>query len=89
MSTPTNIDVLQLFIQAAYEVADRRLTGLTRDTRIASLGMDSIAVMELVSFFEEKLSLRIPDEELARMRTVGDLRDTIAKLVPQGTTVTA
>jgi acyl carrier protein len=89
MSTPTTIDVLELFIQAAYEVDHRKLTGLTKDTVIYTLGMDSVAVMELVSFFEEKLSLRIPDEELSRMRTVGDLRDTIAKLVPAGTTVTA
>jgi acyl carrier protein len=49
--------------------------------------MDSVAVMELVSFFEEKLSVRIPDEELNRIRTVGDLRDALAKLVPAGTTV--
>jgi acyl carrier protein len=47
--------------------------------------MDSVAVMELVSYFEEKLGVRIPDEELARIRTVGDLRDTIARLLPPGT----
>jgi hypothetical protein len=31
--------------------------------------------------------LRIPDEELGRIRTVGDLRDTIARLVPPGTQI--
>jgi acyl carrier protein len=89
MSTPTTINVLELFVQAAYEVDQRKLTGLTKDTVIATLGMDSVAVMELVSFFEEKLSVRIPDEELNHIRTVGDLRDAIAKLVPAGTSVTA
>jgi acyl carrier protein len=44
--------------------------------------MDSVAVMELVSYFEEKLGVRIPDEELSRIRTVKDLRDAIARLMP-------
>ena len=30
-----------------------------------------------------------PDEELSRIRTVGDLRDTIAKLLPPGTQIAA
>ena len=88
-TTPTTINVLELFVQAAYEVDHRKITGLTKDTVISTLGMDSVAVMELVAFFEERLAVRIPDEELNRIRTVGDLRDAIAKLVPAGTTVTA
>jgi acyl carrier protein len=89
MTTPTTINVLELFVQAAYEVDHRKIAGLTKDTVISTLGMDSVAVMELVSFFEERLSVRIPDEELNHIRTVGDLRDAIAKLVPAGTVVTA
>ena len=81
------VDVVEMFKQAALEVDNRRLPDLKADTVISSLGMDSVAVMELVSFFEEKLSVRIPDEELNRIRTVGDLRDALAKLVPAGTTV--
>lgn len=76
------IDVVEMFKQAAFEVDNRRLPELRAETVIASLGMDSVAVMELVSYFEEKLSVRIPDEELSRIRTVKDLRDAIAKLLP-------
>ncbi|GAC1343823.1 MAG: hypothetical protein NVS2B9_19510 [Myxococcales bacterium] len=82
-----NVDVIALFTQAALEVDNRKLVNLTKDTVISTLGMDSVAVMELVSFFEEKLAVRIPDEELNHIRTVGDLRDALAKLVPPGTTV--
>lgn len=89
MSLPSTVNVLELFVQAAFEVDHRKISGLTKDTVISTLGMDSVAVMELVSFFEERLSVRIPDEELNRIRTVGDLRDAIAKLVPAGTEVTA
>ncbi len=83
------IDILEMFRQAALEVDNRKLPQLTRDTVIATLGMDSVAVMELVSYFEEKLGVRIPDEELAQIRTVGDLRDTFARLLPPGTQVAA
>ncbi|MCA1829567.1 MAG: acyl carrier protein [Myxococcales bacterium] len=76
------IDVVEMFKQAAFEVDNRRLPELKAETVIATLGMDSVAVMELVSYFEEKLGVRIPDEELSRIRTVKDLRDAIAKLLP-------
>jgi acyl carrier protein len=82
-----NVDVIALFTQAALEVDNRKLVNLTKETVISTLGMDSVAVMELVSFFEEKLAVRIPDEELNHVRTVGDLRDALAKLVPAGITV--
>src|SRR5712664_2529242 len=55
------IDVIEMFKQAAFEVDNRRLPELKADTVIATLGMDSVAVMELVSYFEEKLRVRIPD----------------------------
>ena len=76
------IDITEMFKQAALEVDNRKLPDLKADTLISSLGMDSVAVMETVSYFEEKLSIRIPDEDLSRIRTVRDLRDTIAKLKP-------
>jgi acyl carrier protein len=71
-----------MFKQAAFQVDNRRLPDLRSETVIASLGMDSVAVMELVSYFEEKLAVRIPDEELSRIKTVRDLRDAVAKLAP-------
>jgi acyl carrier protein len=77
-----SIDVIEMFKQAAFEVDNRRLPELKADTVIATLGMDSVAVMELVSYFEEKLRVRIPDEDLSKIRTVRDLRDTIARLAP-------
>jgi len=76
------IDIIEMFKQAAFEVDNRRLPDLTADTAIATLGMDSVAIMELVSYFEEKLGVRIPDEELSKIRTVRDLRDIVARLLP-------
>jgi len=77
-----SIDVVEMFKQAAFEVDNRRLPDLKPQTVITTLGMDSVAIMELVAWFEEKLGVRIPDERLSKIRTVKDLRDTIAQLLP-------
>ena len=78
------VNIIDMFAQAAYDVDHRKLSGLTADTVISSLGMDSVAVMELIAYFEEKLDVRIPDEDLGRVRTLGDLREAIARLLPDG-----
>jgi acyl carrier protein len=83
------IDILELFKQAALEVDNRKLPELKYETVIATLGMDSVAVMELVSYFEERLHVRIPDEELGRIKTVADLRDAIKKVLPPGSQIAA
>ncbi len=83
-----NVNIIQLFAQAALEVNGKKLDGLTKDTVISKLGLDSVAVMELVSFFEEKLNIRMPDEDLAKVQTLGDLGEVVKRLVPAGTDVT-
>jgi acyl carrier protein len=76
------VDVIKLFKDAALEVSNRKLDGLDKSTVISQLGMDSVAVMELVSYFEEKLNVRMPDEDLARINTIGDLGTLIQRLLP-------
>lgn len=82
------VNITQLFAQAALEVNGKKLEGLSKDTVISKLGLDSVAVMELVSYFEEKLEIRLPDEDLAKVQTLGDLGAVVARLVPGGTDVT-
>lgn len=82
------VSISQLFAQAALEVNGKKLEGLNKDTVISKLGLDSVAIMELVSFFEEKLNIRMPDEDLAKVQTIGDLGDVVKRLVPAGTEVT-
>ena len=83
------VDILKLFQQAAMEVNSKKLDNLSRSTVISQLGMDSVAVMELVSYFEEKLEIRLPDDELAKISTIGDLCDVIGRTLPPGKKVAA
>lgn len=82
-----NVNITQLFTQAAQEVNGKKLEGLTRDTVIAKLGLDSVAIMELISYFEEKLSIRLPDEDLANVKTLGDLAAVVKTRLPAGSDV--
>ncbi|TMA18883.1 MAG: acyl carrier protein [Deltaproteobacteria bacterium] len=81
--------VVKLFKEAALEVDNRKLDEVSAASIISQLGMDSVAQMELVSWFEERLRVRIPDEELQKIRTISDLRDVLARLLPPGTQIAA
>ena len=81
------VSITQLFAQAAQEVNGKKLANLTKETVISKLGLNSVAVMELVSFFEEKLNIRMPDDDLAKVQTLGDLGALVQRLSPPGTEV--
>ncbi len=84
----TTIDFPKLFSQAAFEAYGKAISPVDASTVIAGIGLDSVAIMELVSIVEERVQIRLPDDELASVRTVGDLGALIQRLVPEGTRVT-
>lgn len=68
---------LDTVIHAALEdIAERRMVApLPAETRFAEdLGLDSLGITEFVFFFEDFLGLRISNEELASMQTLGGLK---------------
>ena len=46
-------------------------------TEIQSLGLDSIATMEMVGCLEESTDITFPDEELAKVSKLSDLANLI------------
>jgi acyl carrier protein len=66
-------ELLALLSRAALDVAGRRLEGLDMDTRLAAFGIDSVGVLEMVTYIEDALGLRFPDDEIARLVTVRDV----------------
>ena len=72
--------VVTLIQEALFEVAPGRkadFAGLTLGATIEELNLDSIATMEMVGFLEDKTDNTFPDEELARVKSVGDLASLI------------
>ena len=72
--------------QAVYDILVEQI-GIHReqislDARIMEdLGADSLTVMEIVMAVEDRFSLSIPDEELEKVSTVGDLLELLAMLL--------
>jgi acyl carrier protein len=50
------------------------------DKPIASLGIDSVAMLEVIGYLEEALEMHLPEDRLQRVQTLGDLADVIAAI---------
>ena len=63
-----------------------RLADAKDDARlIDDLGLDSLTLLELVLSIEECLELRIENEDLASIRTLGELKDFLSTRIKSNT----
>ncbi len=67
----------ELLRQAASAAGQPDIPDFDMRDPIAKLGLDSIVMFEVVGYFEQQLQLRLPDDRLARVRTVQDLADLV------------
>lgn len=65
--------LIDTFRVTASEIAERDFSHVDDQVSIQTLGLDSLAMLELIGTFERTLSIRIPDEELGDIHTVGQL----------------
>ena len=70
-------------------IEQMKQSAVRRSAKERADAQQQVAQMELVSWFEERLSVRIPDEELSKIRSISDLRDVLARLLPPGTQIAA
>ena len=68
-----SMDLIKAAITTVEPAKAAKLGGVKLDTEIRSLGMDSVATMEMVSYLEEQLHATFPDEALTEINTFGDL----------------
>ena len=47
---------------------------------VEDLGADSLDVVELIMAFEDEFGVSLPDEEISKMKTVGDIVKYIKEL---------
>jgi acyl carrier protein len=75
---PGREDVFAVVRDAVATVLERDPSSLTWDSDFAELHADSLALVEVAEIVEERLApyaqggFRIPDDELERLRTVGE-----------------
>ncbi|MBZ5714372.1 MULTISPECIES: acyl carrier protein [Nannocystis] len=69
----TTSDIEKQVIEIVREQLDVKPEDCTLDKIFTDdLGADSLAIVELVLAFEEHFEIKIPDEEVENIKTVGD-----------------
>jgi len=71
-------EIKKIVFKAVAEAAGSEIDELTADTElITKLNMDSLAIFELAIELEEAFELRIPDEDIDDIKTIGDVIEYI------------
>jgi acyl carrier protein len=78
-------DVVELIRAHLAEELELDPASIGEETRFKEdLEADSLDLVTLVNELEDRYGIRIPDEEAARIRTVGNAADFIFARAPQG-----
>ena len=75
--------LIKLFRDLASEIAEKDLSFVQEESVIADLGIDSLALLELVGTLERELRIRVPDEQLVGLQTVRQLLELVERRLPQ------
>jgi 8-amino-7-oxononanoate synthase len=76
----TDQELIHVLKSAVYNISLKELGSIDTETKISELGLDSVAVMEVIGLLEEDFSIRIRDEEVAALGSVGDLLNLVRRL---------
>ena len=80
MTTTSPTDVVAGLAAVLEEVAGTPADRVVREARFdADLDIDSLTMVEVVVACEERFGVKIPDEALEQMTTVGEAVDFISK----------
>jgi acyl carrier protein len=84
-ATPDRASLLALFRDNATEIVEKDMGHVTEASVIGELGIDSLAVLEIIGSMERALRIRIPDESLTGVETVADLLAVVESRIAQRT----
>ncbi len=77
--TFTKEQLISTFHRVATQVAERKFPALKGETVIADLGIDSLAMLEIVGAMEREFKVQIPDDQLVGLQTIDDLVNLLQK----------
>ena len=76
----TDAETLSLIKEALeYASPEHADVRLTMESTLGQVGISSITALEIAGYIEEKLAIRLPDDELAPLNTIGGLVQLIRR----------
>lgn len=76
----TDIEILNLIKEALVTASPEHAGAtLTMESTLGEVGISSITALEIAGYIEEKLDIRLPDDELAPLSTIGGLVELIRR----------
>ena len=79
-STMSRTELVAALAEVLEEVAGTKPAAVTEQAAFYDdLDIDSLTMVEVVVACEERFDVRIPDEELEQLKTVGDALDLITR----------
>lgn len=81
----TQDDLLAILDRGLRELTSVEYPPLTPDADLHSAGIDSVQLLELVTWTEKELDIRLPDEQLYNVTDVKELCDLISAELAQRT----
>jgi acyl carrier protein len=67
------LDLIRESVQSSMPELAVQAAGITFDTSLTTVGLDSVGMLEAAAYIEDKLAADFPDDQLARVETVSDL----------------
>jgi acyl carrier protein len=76
-----NDNILSRFAEVLENIAKVDRAVVTRDKKLRDeLGIDSLSLIDVAVASEDEFGVRIPDDDLERFQTVGDLVDYVQQV---------
>jgi acyl carrier protein len=79
----TRAELLQIFRSTASEIAEKDLSTIDEAGSISELGIDSLELLEVIGSLERDLDIRVPDDQLVGIQTVGQLLNLVSAKLPK------
>ena len=77
----TNNAVFTKIAELIATTADVPLEKVTLESQFQDLGMDSLDALALISDLEEEYGIKIPNQEILKIKTVGEAVESISKRI--------
>lgn len=78
----TDDELLSLIKEALVNASPEHANATLRmESTLGELGISSITALEIAGYLEEKLNVRLPDDELAPLNTIGGLANLIRQQI--------